>query len=49
MRAARIFETACARVQQNEGRSEQMRVYSAAGKLLAKGSCFDGMAGFSWE
>lgn len=31
------------------GDAEKIRVFSAAGKELAKGSLFDGMMGFGWE
>lgn len=31
------------------GDAEKVRVFGANGQLLAKGSLFDGMAGFSWE
>ena len=31
------------------GDAEKVRVFSANGQLLAKGSLFDGMAGFSWD
>ena len=31
------------------GDAEKVRVFSASGQQLAKGSLFDGMAGFSWD